>query len=162
MVSPKKFATDSNIFYIGIPYQSTFDYIYFITPEIYDEIKHIKKNIDALDLLLTLGKVRLIDASKDNISKVRKKEIEVGQKRLSLADCSVIALGLQLNIPILSTDFSLVNLAKHLCLKTEIPGKKNFTMRTTMKYCSICKLFFTNSMEFCKECGNLLVIRRKI
>ena len=111
---------------MGIPYQSNFDYIYFITPQIYDEIKHIKKNIDALDLLITLSKVHLMDATNDQISKVRKKEAEVGKICLSEADCSIIALALSLNIPLLSTDFALVNTAKHLRIKVVTPGKKKF------------------------------------
>lgn len=146
---------------MGIPYQSNFDYIYFITPQIYDEIKHIKKNIDALDLLITLRKVHVMNATNDQISKVKKKEAEVGKICLSEADCSIIALALSLDIPLLSTDFALVNTAKHLFIKVVTPGKKNFRLRTSMKYCSICKIFVTNNIEYCSDCGNLLILRKK-
>ena len=161
MDTPNKFVTDANIFYMGLPFQTTADYTYYITPEIFDEIKHIKKNIDGLDLLMTTKKVIMIEASREIIFEVKKKEIDVGRISLSEADYSVIALAIELNLPILSTDFSLANLAKHLSLKVLTPGKKNFIQRSSIKYCSICKKLFTNNLDYCEYCGNRLINRRK-
>ena len=48
---------DSNIFYGGIPFQTSSDYVYYITPDIQEEIHHIKRRIDGLNLLITAGKV---------------------------------------------------------------------------------------------------------
>jgi UPF0271 protein len=146
---------------MGLPFLTTVDYTYYITPEVFDEIKHIKKNIDGLDLLLITKKVILMEASKENILKVKKKEIDVGRTCLSEADYSVIALAIQLKLPIISIDFSLVNLAKHLSLKVLTPGKKNFIQRSSIKYCSICKKFFTNKIDYCEYCGNRLINKRK-
>lgn len=155
-----KIITDANIFYMGLPFLTTAEYTYYITPQIFDEIKHIKKNIDGLDFLMITRKVIMIQASDEIISQVKKKETEVGKILLSHADRSIIALALQLNLPILSTDFSLVNIAKHLSLKVVTPGKKNFTLRIARKYCSICRKSSTNNSDFCENCGNRLVIKR--
>ena len=146
---------------MGLPFLTTADYTYYITPEIFDEIKHIKKNIDGLDLLMITKKVIMVEASREIIFEVKKKEIDVGRICLSEADYSIIALAIQLNLPILSTDFSLANLAKHLSLKVLTPGKKNFIQRSSIKYCSICKKFFTNNLDYCEYCGNRLINRRK-
>ena len=155
------FATDANIFYMGLPFLTTAENTYFITPEIFDEIKHIKKNLDALDLLMITKKVIIIEPSRHKILEVKKKEIEVGRVCLSTADHSIIALALELNFPLLTTDFSLANVAKHLSLKIVTPGKKSFSLRTSRKYCSICKKFFSNISEYCDCCGNQLINRRK-
>lgn len=146
---------------MGLPFLTTSPSIYYITPQIYDEIKHIKKNVDGLNLLIITKKVVIMEASFENMEKVKRKEAEIGRISLSVADRSLIALGMQVNVPILSTDFSLVNVAKHLSLKVIAPGKKNFVTRSSKKYCSICKKFYTKDLEFCENCGNRLIVKLK-
>jgi len=159
--SRKKFVTDSNIFYSGIPFQTTFDYIYYITPDIQEEINHIKRRLDGLNLLITAGKVIIHEPEIKILSMVRQKCRELGQMELSKADCSVIALSLQLHIPILSADYALVNAAKYFSLNIVTPGKKNFVTKKTIKYCSICKTFFDFKSSFCDKCGNSLVLKKE-
>ncbi len=161
MDSRKKFVTDSNIFYSGIPFQTTFDYIYYITPDIQEEINHIKRRLDGLNLLITAGKVIIHEPEIKILSMVRQKCRELGQMELSKADCSVIALSLQLHIPILSADYALVNAAKYFSLNILTPGKKNFVTKKTIKYCSICKTFFDLKSSFCDKCGNSLVLKKE-
>lgn len=146
---------------MGLPFLTTSTYTYYITPQIYDEIRHIKKNVDGLNLLLITKKVVVMEASNENIVKVRKMEEQIGRNVLSEADQSIVALGIQLNVPVLSTDFSLVNVAKHLSIQVVIPGKKNFVTRSSGKYCSICKKFVTKNLEFCEYCGNRLTVKSK-
>ena len=95
MDSKKEFVTDSNIFYSGIPFQTTSDFVYYVTPDIQDEINHIKKRIGGFNLLITAGKVIIQEPDINIISMVRQKCIDLGQMELSKADCSVIALSLQ-------------------------------------------------------------------
>jgi endoribonuclease Nob1 len=159
--SSKKFITDSNIFYSGIPFQSTFDYVYYITPDIQEEINHIKRQIDGLNLLITTGKVIVCEPNIKILSMVLQKCTELGQLELSKADRSVIALGLQLHLPIFSADYALVNAAKYFTLNVLTPGKKNFVTKKTIKYCSICKTFFDIKSCFCDKCGNSLVIKKE-
>lgn len=161
MDSRKEFVTDSNIFYSGIPFQTTSDYVYYITPAIQEEINHIKRRIDGLNLLITAGKVIIHEP--DNIvhSIVKRKCIDLGQMELSKADRSVIALSLQLHLPILSSDYALANAAKYFSINVLTPGKKNFVTKKTTKYCSICKTFFDLKSSFCNKCGNSLVLRKE-
>lgn len=161
MDSRKKFVTDSNIFYTGIPFQTTTDYVYYLTPDIQGEINHIKRQIDGLNILITAGKVIIHEPDIDILSMVRQKCIELGQMELSKADCSVIALSLQLHMPILSTDYALANAAKYFSINTLTPGKKNFVIKKTTKYCSICKFFFDLNSSFCNKCGNSLVLKKE-
>lgn len=161
MDTRKKFVTDSNIFYSGIPFQTTSDYIYYITPDIEQEINHIKRRIDGLNLLITAGKVIIHEPDINIYSMVRQKCIELGQMELSKADCSVIALSLQLHLPILSADYALANAAKYFSIKILTPGKKNFVTKKTIKYCSICKTLFDLKSCFCDKCGNSLIIKKE-
>lgn len=153
--------TDSNIFYGGIPFQTSSDYVYYITPDIREEIHHIKRRIDGLNLLITAGKVIIQEPDINIHSMVRQKCVDLGEMELSKADRSVIALSLQLHLPILSADYALANAAKFFSLNILTPGKKNFVTKKTIKYCSICKTFFDLKSSFCNKCGNSLVIRKK-
>ena len=92
---------------------------------------------------------------------VRQKCVDLGQMELSKADRSVIALSLQLHLPILSADYALANAAKFFSINILTPGKKNFVTKKTIKYCSICKTFFDLKLSFCNKCGNSLVIRKE-
>ncbi|MDN5847281.1 MAG: hypothetical protein L0H53_13525 [Candidatus Nitrosocosmicus sp.] len=161
MDSRKKFVTDSNIFYSGIPFQTTSDYVYYVTPVIQEEINHIKRRIDGFNLLITSGKVIIHELDINIFSMVRQKCVDLGQMELSKADCSVIALSLQLHMPILSTDYALANVAKYFSINILTPGKKNFVIKKTTKYCSICKIFFDLKSSFCNRCGNSLVLKKE-
>ena len=92
---------------------------------------------------------------------VRQKCVELGQMELSKADRSVIALSLQLHLPILSADYSLANAAKYFSIKIQTPGKKNFVTKKTIKYCSMCKTFFDLKSSFCDQCGNSLILKKE-
>jgi UPF0271 protein len=159
--SSNKFVTDSNIFYSGIPFQTSLDYVYYITPDIQKEINHIQRRIDGLNLLITTGKVIIYEPDIQLLCMVRQKCTERGQNELSSADCSIIALGLQLHLPILSADYALVNAARYFSLNILTPGKKKFVTRKAIKYCSICKIFFDLKLSFCDNCGNSLVLRKE-
>ena len=161
MDSSNKFVTDSNIFYSGIPFQTSSDYVYYITPDIQKEINHIQRRIDGLNLLITTGKVIIYEPDIQLLCMVRQKCTERGQNELSSADCSIIALGLQLHLPILSADYALANAARYFSLNILTPGKKKFVTRKAIKYCSICKIFFDLKLSFCDNCGNSLVLKKE-
>lgn len=145
---------------MGIPFQSASDIKYYITPDILDEINHIKKKIDGLDFLLSTEKVIVIEPTRNHIEYIYKKIKLHGQFGISKPDCSIIALGMQLKIPIMSTDFTLVNMAKLLLLDTFIPGKSNFEIIKTKKFCSICKKYFGIRNMYCNLCGNKLIFKK--
>ena len=151
---------DSNIFYMGIPYQSDNTLRYYITTEILNEIMHIKKEIDGLNLLLSLGKVVVKEPSNKYTNFIINKIKTIGQFGLSIPDCSIIALSYQLKIPLMSTDYSIINLAKFLSIEAIIPGKNEFEVRKTKKYCSICKKYFDIKYMYCNCCGNKLIFKK--
>jgi len=156
----KKYIADSNIFYMGIPFQSDYGLRYYISPDILNEITHIKKKIDGLNLLLSLQKVIVIEPSMDNIRYINKKIKSLGQFGLSKPDCSIIALGIQLNLPIISTDYTVINMAKFLLIDTIVPGKSDFEIVKTKKFCSICKIYFEVKYMYCNCCGNKLKFKK--
>ena len=145
---------------MGIPFQSATDTKYYITQDIFNEINHIKKKIDGLDFLLSTEKVIIIDPTINYIEHVYKKIKSHGQFGLSKPDCSIIALGMQLKIPIMSTDYTLINMAKLLLLDTFIPGKSIFEIVKTKKFCSICKKYFGIRHMYCNLCGNKLIFKK--
>lgn len=144
---------------MGLPFQSDPASKYYITQEILNEIMHIKRTIDGLNLLISLGKVVIKDVLPENIFYMVKKIKSKGQFGLSKPDCSLLALSFQINLPIISTDYALINMARHLSLEAIVPGKNNFHTLNTRKYCSICKKFFNIKFLYCNFCGNKLVFK---
>ncbi len=144
---------------MDIPFQSDFSFKYYITPEILGEINHIKKKIDGLNLLLSLKKVIIVEPSLANIAYILNKIKSLGQFGLSKPDSSILALGFQLNLPIISTDYTVINTAKFLSLDTIVPGKSNFEVKQNKKYCSICKRYFAIRFLYCNQCGNKLIFK---
>jgi rRNA maturation endonuclease Nob1 len=145
---------------MGIPYQSDYTQRYYISNEILNEIIHIKKEIDGLNLLLSLGKVVVKEPLDKQMNFILNKMKSLGQYGLSKADCSIIALSYQLKIPLMSTDYSLVNLANLLSIKTIVPGKAVFETRRSKKFCSICKKYFVIRHMYCNFCGNKLAFKK--
>ncbi len=145
---------------MGIPFQSDSNLKYYITPDILNEINHIKKKIDGLNLLLSLGKVIVIEPLPENIKYVIHRIKLLGQFGLSKPDCSIIALSFQLKLPILSTDYTVINTAKFLSLDTIVPGKSNFEIVKTKKFCSMCKKYFDVKYMYCNYCGNKLIFKK--
>ena len=145
---------------MGIPFQSDPSSKYYITSEILNEIIHIKSAIDGLNLLISLGKVVVKDPFLENTLYIMKKVRAKGQFGLSKPDCSLIALSLHLKLPLISTDYALINMAKYLSIDTIVPGKTRFDIQRTKKFCSICKKFFNNKSLYCNMCGNKLIFKR--
>jgi len=156
----REYVIDSNIFYMGIPYQSDHTLRYYITPEILNEIIHIKKEIDGLNLLLSLGKVIVKEPSNKYMHFIINKIRSMGQFVLSKPDCSIIALSYQLKIPLMSTDYTVINLANFLSIEAIVPGKSAFEVKRSKKYCSICKKYFTLKCMYCNCCGNKLIFKK--
>jgi endoribonuclease Nob1 len=150
---------DASAFYAGIPFRSQMEC--YTTPQVYDEIKHIKKNHDALGILIETKRLKIIDPDSKYIDLVIKMAEVTGDFRnLSKEDISSIALCLQLNGEILTDDFAISNVAVSLGLKV-IPlmteGIKD--KGSWIYYCPGCHRNFSKSAE-CPFCGNIL--RKKL
>ena len=62
---------DATSFYAGIPFSSQEQS--FTTPLVFEEIKHIKKNHDAVQTLIDLGRLKIIQPEQKNIDFILKK-----------------------------------------------------------------------------------------
>jgi len=149
---------DASAFYAGIPFGSSSKY--YTTSLIFEEIKHIKKNHDALGLLLETKRLVVKDPKTDSTSFVTASAKKSGDYDLSKEDISSIALCYELKGELITDDFAVSNVAKNLGLGV-IPVMTS-GIKTTgvwVHYCPACKKSFSN-VTVCSLCGTRL--RKKL
>ena len=146
---------DSSAFYAGIPFSS--NEAGHITSLVHKEIEHIKKDHDAVQILIETKRLTVNEPEDEFITA----SIDAAKKsgdfsNLSDGDISTIALSLQLGAELVTDDFAVSNVAKNLNIKV-IPvmtdGIKNVV--TWKYYCPGCKTNFSKITE-CPRCGNKL------
>lgn len=150
---------DASAFYAGIPFRTSDEF--FTTSLIFDEIKHIKKNHDAIDTLLETNRLKISDPESEYIEKIRTVSKKTGDfNQLSKQDISAIALCLQMNGEIITDDFAISNVAKNLNLKVLPLMTSGITdVGNWIHYCPGCKKNFESGSE-CPLCGTQL--KRKL
>ena len=146
---------DSTAFYAGIPFSSNEPN--YTTSLVYNEIEHIKKDHDAIQILIETKRLMICDPEHQFVITVNNTAKKSGDiPNLSDEDISTIALSLQLNAELVTDDFAISNVAKNLGIKV-IPvmtnGIKNVI--TWKYYCPGCKINFSKITE-CPRCGNRL------
>ena len=150
---------DATAFYAGIPFSSK--PTHYVTTLVFDEIKHIKKNHDALQILIDSNRLLVRQPQVDFQERVEKCAQKTGDiHSLSKQDISCIALSLELNTELISDDFAVLNVSNELGIKTisfmtngiKVVGKWIF-------YCPACKKDFSDEKN-CLLCGNKL--RKKL
>jgi len=146
---------DSSAFYAGIPFSSNEPS--YITSLVYNEIDHIKKDHDAVQILIETKRLTINEPEEKFVTT----SIDAAKKsgdfsNLSDEDISTIALSLQLGAELVTDDFAVSNVAKNLNIKV-IPvmtsGIKNVII--WKYYCPGCKTNFSKVTE-CPRCGNRL------
>ena len=146
---------DSSAFYAGIPFSSNEPS--YITSLVYNEIDHIKKDHDAVQILIETKRLTINEPEEKFVTT----SIDAAKKsgdfsNLSDEDISTIALSLQLGAELVTDDFAVSNVAKNLNIKV-IPvmtsGIKNVII--WKYYCPGCKTDFSKVTE-CPRCGNRL------
>jgi len=150
---------DASAFYAGIPFGSQIES--YTTPKVYDEIKHIKKNHDALGILLETKRLTIIEPEKEYTDVVIKMSKTTGDfNELSKEDISSIALCLKLNGELITDDFAVSNVAQNLGLNVSPLMTKGIKdVGNWVYYCPGCHKNFSESIE-CPICGNQL--RKKL
>jgi len=146
---------DSSAFYAGIPFSSNEPS--YITSLIYGEIEHIKKDHDAIQILIETKRLMICDPEHQFIITVNDAAKKSGDfPNLSHEDISAIALCLQLKAELVTDDFAISNVAKNLSIKV-IPVMTNGIndVITWTYYCPACKTNFSKITE-CPNCGNIL------
>ena len=150
---------DASAFYAGVPFRSSEDC--FTTSLVYDEIKHIKKNHDALGTLLETNRLKIREPSEESTKNAIKASKETGDyTQLSKQDISIIALCIEMKGQIISDDFAISNVAKNLGLVIlPIMTKGIKDVGKWVHYCPGCRTNHSSGTE-CPACGTPL--KRKL
>ncbi len=150
---------DASAFYAGVPFRSSNDC--YTTSLVYDEIKHIKKNHDALGTLLETNRLKIREPDKESTEAAIKAAKDTGDfPQLSKQDISIIALCIEMNGEIISDDFAISNVVKNLGLKiSPIMTQGIKDVGKWVHYCPGCRTNHTNKKE-CPMCGTPL--KRKL
>ena len=146
---------DATAFYAGIPFSS--QTTHYVTTLVFDEIKHIKKNHDALQILIDSNRLLVRQPQVDFQERVEKCAQKTGEiHSLSKQDISCIALSLELNTELISDDFAVLNVSNKLGINT-IPLMTNGikVVGKWIFYCPACKKDFSDEKN-CLLCGNKL------
>lgn len=150
---------DASAFYAGVPFRSAADF--YTTSLVYDEIKHIKKNHDALGTLLETNRLKIREPDSQSTSAATKAAKDTGDfQQLSKQDISIIALCIEMNGEIISDDFAISNVARNLDLKISpimTTGIKD--VGKWVHYCPGCRTNHSSGRE-CPMCGTQL--KRKL
>jgi UPF0271 protein len=149
---------DATAFYAGVPFSSQDSY--YVTPLVYDEIKHIKKNHNALEILLDSKRLIIQEPKEEFLRKVRNAAEKTGDlNNLSQEDISCIALSLELDTELISDDFAVSNVAQQIGITTKpIMTKGIKTVGKWIHYCPACGI--SSKKSICPNCGNKL--RKKL
>ncbi|MDE1765895.1 MAG: nucleotide-binding protein [Thaumarchaeota archaeon] len=146
---------DSTSFYAGIPFSS--QDVSYTTPLVFEEIKHIKKDQGAIDVLIESDRLKIIEPEKKFVDITLGKAEETGDyQSLSKEDVSVIALCLQTGGELVTDDFAVSNVAKHMNLKVLPVMTKGADKIKWIYFCAGCRTSFSKD-SICPMCGNKLV-----
>ncbi len=152
-------ALDASAFYAGIPFLSSARYC--TTQAVFDEVRHIKQSHGAIEALLETGALRIIEPDDVTVGKAKAAAKKTGDfSKLSPADLSIIALALQLKMPLVTDDYAVANVAAKLGVLVKSTSSKGIKeTRRWIAYCSACGKAFGPDAKECPLCGNQL--RRK-
>ena len=150
---------DASAFYAGVPFRSSNDY--YTTSLVSDEIRHIKKNHGALEILLETNRLKIREPDEESTKVATKAAKDTGDfPQLSKQDISIIALCIEMNGEIISDDFAISNVVKNLGLKiSPIMTQGIKDVGKWIHYCPGCRTNHTNGKE-CPACGTPL--KRKL
>ena len=150
---------DASAFYAGVPFRSSSDC--YTTSLVYDEIKHIKKNHDALGTLLETNRLKIREPDTESTKAATNAAKNTGDyPQLSKQDLSVIALCIELKGEIISDDFAISNVARNLGLKiSPIMTQGIRDVGRWVHYCPGCRTNHESGKE-CPMCATPL--KRKL
>ena len=150
---------DASAFYAGIPFSSNYEC--YTTSLVYDEIKHIKKNHEAVEILIETGRLKIMEPSKESIEKVTKVAKDTGDyTQLSKEDISSLSLCFELGGELITDDYAILNVSKNLGLKVNSVMTSGISsVGRWVYYCPGCHKNYSEKTE-CPVCGSIL--RKKL
>ena len=111
---------DASAFYAGVPFagwNSAPGASYVTTPDVYDEVSHIKRGHGALDALVASGRLSLARPTPVRMDEARRAAEATGDMpNLSGPDVSAIALCMQTGLGIVTDDYAVSNVMRSLNL----------------------------------------------
>lgn len=146
---------DASAFYAGLPFRSPERFS--TTPQVLDEVRHIKMSHDAIGMLVQTGRLAVRQAGAESTSRVISKATETGDRdSLSEQDISVLALCLDTGGQLVTDDFAVSNVARNMMIPVQplMTGGIR-TVGRWIHYCPGCRRSFRSSSE-CPLCGNAL------
>lgn len=146
---------DASAFYAGVPFSSQEQG--FTTNLVFDEIKHIKKSQGAIEILLQTGRLRIMDPDTESTKSVLEEAKRTGDiQELSGADISAVALAYQLRGQILTDDFAVSNISKHMKIPVHPIMTDGIKKVARWAYrCPACQKQFQEKSH-CPICGSKL------
>ena len=104
---------DASAFYAGVPFGSPDTYQ--TTPDVYDEVDHIKGRQNAVRALVDAGKLAVVSPDPPSVERARRAAQDTGDLNdLSTQDISVLALAIHTGMPVVTDDYALSNVARNL------------------------------------------------
>lgn len=146
---------DASAFYAGVPFRSPGEYC--TTPQVYDEVRHIKKDHGALDTLLGTGRLRIMEPRAESVEAAARAAKGTGDfGQLSGQDVSVIALGLEVGGHIVTDDYAVSNVAGNLGIRAcPVMTAGIRDVGRWVSYCPGCGTGQESGKE-CARCGTPL------
>ncbi len=147
---------DASAFYSGIVFQSGSKC--YTTCDILEEIKHLHNSFSLINLAIHTGNLVIMEPS----SEIKQKVIHVAKRtgdytKLSSADISILALSLELNLPLVTNDYAVQNVGKLLDISIKNAGIAEISnIRKWISTCKTCRKNFRPQIKVCEICGNKL------
>lgn len=150
---------DASAFYAGVPFGADDDWR--TTPQVMEEVGHIKKRHGILDAMIESGRLAVAEPLPDNVRRAREAAGRTGDiGRLSGQDVSVLALAVQTGGQLVTDDFAVSNVARSLGIPVMPVMTRGIKDEGTwIHYCPGCGKSFGGKVE-CPLCGNAL--RRRL
>lgn len=150
---------DASAFYAGVPFSSP--EAYSTTPEVYGEVRHIKRSQRAAEALLEAGRLRVLQPPDSHLRRARAAALSSGDlPQLSASDMSVLALASQTGLDIITDDYAISNAAHAMGIRTHSVMTEGPATLGRWKYrCGSCRKARPPGLR-CGVCGTPL--RRRL
>lgn len=149
---------DASAFYAGVPFGAGGRW--YTTPQVLGEVSHIKKEQDAIEAIIDIGRLTIMQPQEGFVRAASRAASRTGDSRLSAQDMSVIALAIETGGRIVTDDFAVSNVAGFLDIKVMpvmTAGIRH--VGRWIHYCPACRKNFRDKNE-CPVCGT--VLKRKL
>ncbi len=145
-----RYILDASFFFGDYPFSGEFA----TTPEVIDELKDATSRM-RYEVMQSKG-LTVCDPDTESTDRVKDTANKSGDARvLSKTDISVIALGLSLEGTVVSDDFAVQNVCRHLKIPVQTMMQRKAKRRVWKSICSGCGAEIPDGETDCPVCGSL-------